>query len=58
MVFFVTLNSLLVYETANKVGLEPGSWGPKAAMLTIKLHSIDTYISLLALKTNFKNAVK
>ena len=35
------LNFRLKFETANQLGFEPGSRGPKAAMLTIELHSID-----------------
>ena len=40
-VLFVKLNFLFEFETANQPGFEPGSLGPKGAMLTIELHSID-----------------
>ena len=37
----VYLHKLFEFETAKQPGFEPGSPGPKAATLTIELHSID-----------------
>jgi hypothetical protein len=41
LVLFVTFNFLFEFKTANQPGFELGSLGPKAAKLTIELHSID-----------------
>ena len=47
LVFFMKLNFPFEFQTANQLGFEPASPGPKAAMLNIELHSIDTSLSLL-----------
>ena len=41
LVLFMKTHFLFEFETANQLGFEPGSPGPKAAMLTIELHSFD-----------------
>ena len=38
------------FETANQLGFQPGSPGPKAAMLTIELHSSDKKKSVWSTK--------
>ena len=47
LVLFVKLNFWFEFETVTQPGFEPGSQGPKAAMLTIELHSIDKCFSYL-----------
>ena len=41
LVLFMTLNFQFEFETVNQPGFEPGFLGPKAATLTIELHSFD-----------------
>ena len=46
LVLFVKLDFRFEFETANQPGFEPRSPGPKTAMLTIELHSIDDKLRL------------
>ena len=43
----VTLNFQFEFNTANQLGFEPGSLGPKAGTLTIELHSTGDLLHFL-----------
>ena len=51
LLLFMKTKFLIWIQTANRPGFEPGSSGPKAAMLTIELHSIDN-TKFIRLKSN------
>ena len=52
------LNFQFEFEIAKQQGFEPGSQGPKAAILTIELHSIDYFQNLmLKITYPYKNKV-
>ena len=57
LVLFSKLNFPFEIKTANQPGFEPGSMGPKATTLNIKLHSIDNILIFIRKDTQqlFRN---